>query len=54
MIAPERDYLVATAAATKWFRDNLIIPLEPESLESLARAIVDAIDDARARRQQEH
>lgn len=49
----ERDYLIAYAAAKRWL-DQEGLPLQSEQIESLARTIVDAVDDARAKRQQEH
>jgi hypothetical protein len=53
MTAPDRDYLVAYGAAKRWFeRESLRLP--DELIESLACAVLDAVDEARAKRQQEH
>jgi hypothetical protein len=52
-MAIERDYFVAFAAAKHWL-EQAGLPLQNEQIESLARTIVDAVDDVRARRQQEY
>jgi len=52
-MATPQDYLVAYAAAQEWCRDHKV-PLAPEALEQLSEVIVDALDSARARRQQEY
>ena len=56
MPAPERDYLVAFATAKRWLEQELggATMLGNEQIEGLVRAVIDAVDDARARRQQEH
>ena len=51
--APQRDYLVAYAAAQDWCKNHKI-EISPEQLEQLSEAILDAVDRARERRQQEH
>jgi len=51
-MARPHDYLVAFAAAQEWCRDHKV-ELAPELLEQLSEAIVDAVDAARDRRQQQ-
>jgi hypothetical protein len=52
-MALERDYLVGLGAAKRWLeQESLMLPLD--KIESLVRTIVDAVDAARERRQQEH
>jgi len=53
MTMTPQDCLVAYAAAQEWCRDHKVL-LPPEALEQLSEAIVMAVDDARAKRQQEH
>jgi hypothetical protein len=52
-IASERDYLIGYAVAKLWLEQEGV-PLPSEQIESLARTIIDAVDDARAKRQQEY
>jgi hypothetical protein len=52
-MATPQDYLIAYAAAQDWCRDHKV-PLPPEALEQLSEAIIDAVDNARNKRQQEH
>jgi hypothetical protein len=53
VISKERDYQIAYDAAMAWLDDHGLIVV-PGVIQAIVRAAVDAVDDARARRQQEH
>jgi len=53
MIAKERDYQIAYDAACQWL-DEHNLHIAPGVIQAIARAMVDAVDEARAKRQQEH
>ena len=53
MIDRERDYRIAYDAATKWLNDRGL-KFTPGLIRALARAMINAVDKARAKRQQEH
>ena len=53
MIVKQHDYQIAYDAAIKWLDDHGL-DIGPGIIQALARAMVDAVDVARAKRQQEH
>ena len=52
-MADSADYRVAVTAANRWLTTFGIL-LTAEVVEQLARVMINAVDEARARRQQEH
>jgi len=53
VISTERDYQIAEEAAAEWLDEHGLM-LAPGVIRAVIRRVIDAVDDARAKRQQEH
>lgn len=52
-MALERDYLIAVMTAKRWLEQLGVDVLSHDEIEDLARAMLDAVDEARERRQRD-